>query len=120
MDVLCKRAKLCEDKHVDPIPWVPSLGLNQDDHKLLLQKGAWLNDRIVNASQRLLKQDFPHIGSLQKTLLGQSLSFSVESAEFAQVLHNGVNHWLCVTNIGCAKGEVVILNSLYSMLPSLL
>ena len=100
-----------------PAPWLPHLGLDKDDEQRLLHVSTWLNDKIVNASQRLLKDDHPHISGLQNTLLGENLSFSPELDECVQVLHNESDQWLCVTTIGCCKGEVTVLDSLYSTPP---
>ena len=40
------------------------------------------------------------------------LSFEIEAAEFVQVLHIGCGHWVTVSTIGCAPGEVDIFDSL--------
>lgn len=113
-----KRPKLSSrDEHISPAPWVPHLGLDEDDRQQLLSSSEWLSDKIINASQRLLKKDHPHIRGLQNTLLGQIFRYSVEPIECVQVLHSGSGHWLCVTTFGCSKGEVTILDSLYPTAP---
>ena len=76
-----------------------------------------MNDKIINASQQLLRKQYPQIGGLQNTLLGQNLSFSVERAEFVQVLHAS-SHWLCISTIDCKMGEVKIFDSLYTSVPA--
>ena len=49
------------------------LSLNQEDKLLLTSPTAWLNDKIVNASQNLLKEAYPHLDGLRSTLLGENL-----------------------------------------------
>ena len=92
-----------------PQPWVA--GLSQDDRKRVAE-GDWLNDRLVTAFQKLLKQQLPHLSGLQDVSLGQTLCFEVESTEFVQVLHTGCGHWVAVSTIGCAPGKVDIYDSL--------
>ena len=96
--------------------WLAHLGLSFSDRSSL-QGSAWLNDRQINASQTLLKNQYSYIGGLQNTLLGQNFSFVPETTEFVQVLH-GAGHWLCVTTVGCKAGEVKVLDSLYSTVPT--
>ena len=64
----------------------------------------------INASQTLLKNQYSHIG-------GQNFWFVPETTEFVQVLH-GAGHWLCVTTVGYKAGEVKVLDSLYSTVPT--
>ena len=97
-------------KDVKPLqPWV--VGLSQDDQSRVTG-GEWLNDKLITAFQKLLKQQFPHLSGLQDVSLGQTLSFEIEAAEFVQVLHTGRSHWVTVSTIGCAPGEVDIFDSL--------
>ena len=35
----------------------------------LLESGGWLNNKLINAAQTLLKVPYPQISSLQNTLL---------------------------------------------------
>ena len=44
------------------------LGILQSDIQILqcnMGNRAWLNDRLINAGQTLLKEQFPHVGGLQ-------------------------------------------------------
>lgn len=72
------------DEQFSPAPWLLHLGLDENDRQLLLNSSAWLNDKVINASQHVLKQDHPHISRLQNTLLGQTLSFSVEPTRLSK------------------------------------
>ena len=50
--------------------WIPSLELYSTDHYPLLG-GEWINDRLINSGQRLLKEAYPYTGGLQSTNFGQ-------------------------------------------------
>ena len=92
-----------------PQPWV--LGLTLDDEQILIN-GDWLTDSLINAGQQLIQQTFPHIRGLQDVSLAHTLAFNVEQGEFIQVLHNGHDHWVMVSTIGCGPAEVDIFDSL--------
>ena len=92
-----------------PARWVANL--TADDKDVLLS-GAWLNDALINVGQELIKQTHPHVAGLQNVELGRTLSFDVKKDEFVQVLHNGSDHWVTVSTIGCGPAEVDIFDSL--------
>ena len=85
--------------------------------KILESKDRWLNDRIINAAQGLLKVKYG-IPGMQNTLLGSTLSFDVVGRdEFIQVLHPGGDHWLTVSTIGCPYSTVKVYDSLFAHVP---
>ena len=43
--------------------------------KVIIEKGGMLSDIHMNAAQKLLGEQFPHLQSLQSTLLSQTSSF---------------------------------------------
>ena len=62
----------------------------------------------------LLKKQFPSRGGFQDTILGQLLSFRVETTELVQILHDGHEHWLTISTIGVdSNAEVMVYNSKY-------
>ena len=69
--------------------WLQKLSKG-DEHILL--SGEWLNDTIVNASQRLIAKSFSLCNGLQDTNLGQTLAFEIQRFPFVQVLHTGYGH----------------------------
>ena len=89
--------------------WVQKLS-KADEHILLF--GEWLNDTIVNASQRLIATSFPLCNGLQDTNLGQILAFDIQRSPFVQVLHTGYGHWVTIYTYGCDLGFVDIYDSL--------
>ena len=86
------------------------LKLYEEDRKCI-QEGQWLNDNVIRATQQLLKQAHPHIGSLQPTVLGEMLAFQVQNGEFVQVLHTNGCHWITISTIGLKAGHVNIYDS---------
>ncbi len=67
-------------------------------HGDILLSNDWLDDKLVNAGQALIKELFPNVCGLQDVSLGQTLAFDVMKEGFVQVLHTGrghcVHHWL--------------------------
>ena len=53
--------------------WIKELNLTEEDF-YCFQNGLHLSDRLINASQRLMKQHFK-VHGLQNTLCGQNLTF---------------------------------------------
>ena len=77
-------------------------------------KGEMLTDEPINLAQNLLHMQTPHCEGLEDTVLGPALQFTVHGGEFVQILHTGSYHWIMVTNIGCRKGHIKYMDSLYS------
>ena len=76
--------------------WIKDLKLLPGD-KECLSRGKWLTDSLINAVQSLLRNQYPHIGGLQSTSLGETLSFETQRKEFAQVLNIGGYHWVTIS-----------------------
>ena len=76
------------------------LGLSKDEE--VLNQGKWVNDSLIDAGQKLLKQAFgDKIEGLQDLCLTQTLVLNVCSGEFVQVLNKGDCHWYTILTIGC-------------------
>ena len=56
-----------------------------------------LNDRIINAAQKLIKNKFPQVGGLQDPVLSQT-SFECCPGEGVQIYHTGKTHWIASGN----------------------
>ena len=67
---------------------------------------------VITAGQKLLKQLHPHIGGLQSTILGNTLTFDVQTSEFVQIIHVQGNHWVTLSNIGCPPATVNVYDSI--------
>ena len=78
----------------------------------MLFGGDWLNDNLIDAGQHLIMMQYPHVSGLQDVIFGSTLAFSVCGDEFVQILNTGHGHWVTVSTIGCAKGEIFVYDSL--------
>ena len=93
--------------------WVPELGLTTQDRAILLHPTTWLNDRIIDAAQKLIKKLCPAMFGLQTILNCQTMGFDVQPDEVVQILNTG-NHWFTVSTVGTSHPTVKIYDSLYS------
>ncbi len=101
--------------------WIPNLHLTMSDKNTILHPVGWLTDTIfiIDAAQKLLKQQFPHIQGLQQVALGLTMSFEMQSGEFLQILHCN-NHWFTVSSMGSNQTSAVnVYDSMYDSIPAL-
>ena len=90
--------------------------LKKEDQHLLLSKDAWLNDRIMDAAQKLICKEIGTDESYQSVLNSEKKtidSFHPVSQEHVQLLHDGANHWFLSF---CSNGRVHVCDSLRSSL----
>lgn len=80
--------------------------------RLSIVYGEWLTDAVINCAQRLLKECYPLMGGLQPTTFGATLSYTVETGEFVQVIIVRGSHWITVSNIGCEPNSINIFDSI--------
>ena len=113
-DVIDVDSHVYEPKSANQTPWLPELGLSTSDRDVLHSPIGWLNDSLINAAQRLLKEVNPAMPGLQDVTLGLTLNFCVEPHEFIQILHTGRGHWLVVSTIGVQHPVVQVFDSLYT------
>ena len=76
---------------VKPIRWLETLKLSSTD-LIRLDSGDYLTDSLMNATQTLLKKQFPHCRSLQDVTLGAPLKFVPVvqgDGPAVQILHTG-------------------------------
>ena len=95
---------------------VDGIKLNKTQKDILSSTG-WLDDKIVNAAQSLLRKQFGLVG-LQNTTLGYTLTHDIMRKQFVQILHNGQDHWLTVSTIGLQSSYINIFDCMYSTLSS--
>ena len=93
--------------------WIKDLGLFVSD-RASLTNGRYISDAVINATMLILKNKFPHIGGLQNTILGETLSSynAVQNMSFVQDLHVNGNHWITVSNIDCQPHLIEVYDSL--------
>ena len=91
---------------------IGSITLKDEEKSILYQPNAWLNDRIIDATQEMLKRQFPHIWSLDTCLKASNLSFKKAKGNFIQVLNRdpqkGGSHWLTLSTM-----KMKSLNEIY-------
>lgn len=73
-----------------------------------LRRGQQLTDEHVNLAQSLLKEQFPHLGGFQNSLLSQNYGFIPQDRESIQIHFVGGNHWCVSASIG---DEVTLYDS---------
>jgi len=57
-----------------------------DEQKIILQQKLWLDDVIMNAASKLLRQQFPSKKGLQSTLVAATSNCKLEGGA-TQILH---------------------------------
>ena len=102
-----------DDEQVESPVWVRVSGLvlYKYDHDRL-SGGLELTDMHINASQRLLKSQFPKFQGLSSTLSPTHIHNWTDN--YIQVLHCRSNHWITISTVGCNHDEINIYDSLYA------
>ena len=90
--------------------------LKQEDQQILLSNNVWLNDRIMDATQKLVCKEIGTMDSYQSVLNSERKTenpYQPVSQEHVQLLRDGSNHWFLSF---CSNGQVQICDSLRSSL----
>jgi hypothetical protein len=97
---------------INPDVWLPGLGLTAKDKKTI-QNNLKLDDKVINAAQTVLKQQFPGISGWQDTILSQT-SFESIPVDSVQIHHNPKrDHWVCSSSV---HGNIQVFDSLFETL----
>ena len=91
---------------------VSGITLFQSDVDILESPRAWLNERLINVGQALMKEKFPHVSGLQDVGRNDTSTFEEEVGCFVQILNCCNSHWICATNINCKSNEVHVFDSM--------
>ena len=84
-----------------------------------MQSSQWVDDDIVTASQNLLHQQHPGVGSLQSPILASQLAVEPQGGrEFVQIVNIGNNHWITLSTVGYQPGYINVYDSLHIRLSS--
>ena len=86
--------------------------LKSEDANILKSHTAWLNDRIMDALQKLICKTLGEEGSYQSVLNTQknaAIPFNPVYNDHIQLLHDGGSHWFLSF---CSSGRVQICDSL--------
>ena len=74
-----------------------------------------LSDVSINWAQQIIKDQFPHLGGLQSSLLLQKTTIDVSVEDKIQIIHCRSNHWIvAASSAGCE--EVLVYDSLFCTL----
>ena len=94
--------------------------LRQEEKEILSHQGHWLNDRIMDTAQILLRHQFPYISGLDTVLKAQNLSYDCYPNNlFIQIVNRTTmkgeaSHWLMLSTLDCkARKEVQLYDSAY-------
>ena len=98
-------------KQRQPRHWMKEFDLYVSD-RISILSGEWLTDAVINCWQTLLKEQYPHIGGLQKTGLGDTLTYRIETGEFVQIMNDSGTHWITVSNLGCLPNHFNVYDSI--------
>ena len=74
--------------------------ISSKNKEIILGNGV-LDDRDVMITQSVFHKNVLFVEGLYSTTIGAVGQFQSVTSEFGQVLHDGVLHWVCVSNIGC-------------------
>ena len=88
--------------------------LTNTDRECLVNPSAWLNDRIIEAAQALLRKQ-SQVPGFQDTCLGMMMAFEIQRQPFVQILHDGHGHWLTISSIDGKPGntDISVYDSMY-------
>ena len=90
--------------------------LEKEDFEILHSKTAWLNDRIMDAAQRLICEtlgDQNNYQSVLNTSKNTAMHFQPVYQDHIQLRHDGWSHWFLSF---CSSGRIQICDSLKSSL----
>ena len=80
-------------------------------------EGLWLSAEHIDQAQAMLAQQHPNIGGWQACgvfVPDGCQCIGKPEGDFIQILNVGGDHWVTVSNIGCAEDSIRIYDSLYT------
>ena len=122
----CKRGTLSQrfgageleprDSSSYPAPAVRNLlyTLSYDDMATVERPNGWLNDKVIQAGQEIMAQQFPTIKGLQSTTLQEVRGFEVHREPFVQILNVSRNYWFVVSTVNCEPGHVRVYDTIHT------
>jgi len=82
--------------------WITVHGTQlKNSDKFILLMGNELNDRIINAAQKMLMAQFPLLKGLRSTLVQYHLGYWPDN--YLQIVHCQSSYWITVCSIGCQR-----------------
>ena len=83
---------ICEEPEEPGIDIAPGVKVFQSDLNILKTPLGWLNARLINAGQALLRRKFPNLGGLQDVGKSDTCTFDEQTGDFVQVLNCYESH----------------------------
>ena len=121
--VFIRKPKETQNKNTDPDKlWLKifNLSLKQKDKNIIINKDM-LNDRIIDAAQIIMKNQFKHspqINGFQPTIFKQNTKhFKKTNKDMLQILHRdsaNSGHWFSVSTLNCDEGSINIYDSAFN------
>ena len=90
--------------------WMKELKLISADRQILQCHRKWVNDRLINAAQQMLRKQYG-VPGLEDVGKGETLSMDVHKGEFIQILNVGKVHWVTISTIDCNPGVIKVYDS---------
>jgi len=92
--------------------WVRDPLLFERDRQVL--QTLWLDDRVINAVQQLLRRRYPHAHGLHDTVTLSACADTVSAdLPVIQCVHDVTNsHWLTISTVGCPADNVNVYCSM--------
>ncbi|XP_028409955.1 uncharacterized protein LOC114532611 [Dendronephthya gigantea] len=81
----------------------------------ILIKQEIIRHSTVNLAQQFLQKSFPNINGLQIIDRGSIQTFEHVSGDFIQILNDGYDHWVCVSNLEIDVKDPATVNMYDSM-----
>ena len=94
-----------------------SLNLSQEEKRRIEGSfdNGWLSDTIIDATQAVLRQQFPYDEGMQSVLYAAKPEFQPVSGRFVQIINTHPNdgglHWICFSNFNSDDGIVNLYDS---------
>ena len=86
----------------------------KSDLNILKNPLGWLNARLINAGQALLRTKFPNLGGLQDVGKSDTCTFDEQIGDFVQVLNCYESHWILVSKMNCKINQVNVYDSSFT------
>ena len=106
VDDLTSTSPSVDASHATAVPWLPHFNLNTHDRDVLAN-GDWLNDKLVDAVNKLLATEMNGQEAQTSLLVQSSCGFKPINSGIRIVYAH--NHWVAVA---CHDGNIFVANSL--------
>ena len=116
MEIDLSECESSDDKEMEsPEFIINGQNIYSGDIQILKTDHEWLNERLINAGQRMLLKKFPSTAGLNDICFCDTLAFPCDPPkDVVQILNVTNAHWICISNRDCKPGNVKVYDSLRS------